>query len=439
MARMASILHFLVISLCCSFLFFLSESQTDPQSHGAPNTRNKPNLLVLPVQHDASSGLHWANIHKRTPLMQVPVLVDLNGKHLWVNCDQHYSSSTYQAPFCHSTQCSRANTHLCHTCVSASRPGCHNNTCGLMSSNPVTEETGIGELAQDVLAIQTTTNTRGSRLGPMVRVPQFLFSCAPSFLAQKGLPNNVQGVAGLGHAPISLPNQLSSYFGLQRQFTMCLSRNPSSNGAILFGDAPNNMRYNQDIFHDLAYTPLTISPHLGEYYIQITSIRINQHNVVPFNPTMLSSNPEGVMGGTLITTTAPYTVLHESIFETFAKLYANQIPRQAQVNAVGPFGLCFDSKRMGAAAPYVDLVMDKPNVVWRISGENLMVQARPGVTCLGIVNGGKNARAPIAIGARQLEENVVVVDLARSRLGFSTSLQSHGKKCADLFDFNNPA
>jgi len=431
-----SILHFLLISVFCSFLLVSSRHQQQP------NSNPKPNLLVLPVQQDASTGLHWANIHKRTPLMQVPVLLDLNGKHLWVNCEQHYSSSTYQAPYCHSTQCSRANAHTCHTCVSSFRPGCHNNTCGLMSANPVTQQTAMGELAQDVLAIYAIN---GPKPGPMVTIPQFLFSCAPSFLAQKGLPNNVQGVAGLAHSPISLQNQLSSHFGLKCQFTMCLSRYPNSNGAILFGDASNNMHFGQgnnynnknnpNLFNNLIYTPLTITQQ-GEYRVHVTSIRLNQHTVVPVSEPMLSSYPEGVMGGTLISTSVPYTILQHSLFEAFTQVFAKQYPRQAQVNAVAPFGMCFDSKRINQALS-VEFVMDRPDVVWRISGENLMVQPRNGVSCLAFVNGGLHPKAAITIGTRQLEENMMTFDLPRSRLGFSNSLNSHGMKCSDLFDFTN--
>ncbi|XP_004494958.1 basic 7S globulin-like [Cicer arietinum] len=436
-----SILHFLF----CFFLLVLSsESTTQTQSHSQSqqNSNSKPNLLVLPVQQDANTGLHWAYIHKRTPLMQLPVLIDLNGKHLWVNCEQHYSSSTYQAPFCHSTQCARANTHTCHTCVSSFRPGCHNNTCGLMSANPVTQQTALGELAQDVFAIYTT---RGPKLGPMVTVPQFLFSCAPSFLAQKGLPNNVQGVAGLAHSPISLPNQLSSHFGLKHQFTTCLSRYPKSNGAIIFGDAANNMRFgnnrnyknNPNILNNLIYTPLTITPE-GEYRMHVTSIQINEHTVVPVSGSMLSSYPEGVIGGTLISTSIPYTTLQDSLFETFVQVFAKQFPKEAQVNAVGPFGLCFDSKRINKAVN-VEFVLDRSDVVWRISGENLMVEAKSGISCLGIVNGGLKPKATISIGSRQLEENLLLFDLVESKLGFSNSLSSRGIKCSDLFDFNNNA
>ncbi|KAK2365073.1 hypothetical protein P8452_67904 [Trifolium repens] len=444
-----SILHFLLISLFCSFLLVSSSHQQQPYPKSKPShqqqpySKSKPNLLVLPVQQDASTGLHWANIHKRTPLMQIPVLLDLNGKHLWVNCEQHYSSSTYKAPFCHSTQCSRANAHTCHTCVTADRPGCHNNTCALMSANPVTQQTAMSELAQDVLAIYATN---GPKIGPMVTIPQFLFSCAPSFLAQKGLPNNVQGVAGLAHSTISLQNQLSSHFGLQRQFTMCLSRNPNSKGAVLFGDAPNNMHFGQgnnnynnknfpNIFNNLAYTPLTITQE-GEYRMHVNSIRINQHTVVPVSGPMLSNYPEGAMGGTLISTAIPYTILQHSLFEAFIQVVGKQYPKQAQVNAVAPFGMCFDSKRINQALS-VEFVMDRPDVVWRISGDNLMVQPQNGVSCLAFVNGGLHPKAAISIGSHQLEENMLMFDLAKSRLGFSNSLNSHGMKCSDLFDFTN--
>ncbi|CAJ1960896.1 unnamed protein product [Sphenostylis stenocarpa] len=419
---MASILHFLAISISCSFLFFLCES----------NSSTYPSfLLVLPAQKDASTGLHWTNLHKRTPLMQVPVLLDLNGNHLWVNCEQQYLSKTYQAPFCHSAQCSRANTHQCLSCPAAPRPGCHRNTCGLMSTNPVTQQNGLGELGQDVLAIHFTI---GNQLGPLFTIPQFLFSCAPSFLVQKGLPKNIQGVAGLGHSPISLPNQLFSHFGLQHQFTTCLSRS-ASKGAILFGDAPNNLNHAQDIFHDLVYTPLTITPQ-GEYNVRVVSIRINQHDLAPVNK--ISSTIVGHSGGTMISTSTPHMILQQSYYQSFIQGFAQLLPKQAQVKSVAQFELCFDSKKI-KSYPSVDLVMDKPNgPVWRIAGEDLTVQVQPGVACLAVVNGGMQPSAEIILGTHQLEEKLVVFDLAQSRVGFSTSpLSSHGVKCADLFNFVN--
>ncbi|XP_054816621.1 basic 7S globulin-like [Prosopis cineraria] len=413
---------FLRFLLLISLFFFSAESSYQPP---------KPNLLVLPVLKDASSGLHWAYIHKRTPLVRVPVLVDLNSRFLWVTCDQHYLSSTYTAPFCHSTLCSRANTHLCYSCASAARPGCHNNTCGLVSINPVTLQSGVSELAQDLLAIQTPPALAPSKPGSMVTVPQFLFACSPSSLLRKGLPNIVQGVAGLGNEPISLPLQLASHFGLQRRFTLCLSGDPGSNGFIFFGEQPNLLRPRLDISRDLVYTPLTVTPQ-GEYHVRVTSIKVNNQVVVPVSPSLVSALAKTTrrgLGGTMITTASPYTLLHSSIFEALVQVYANQIPKQGQVKAVEPFGLCMDWEKMNKV-PDVELVFNKASAVWRISGENLMVEVRPGVRCLGFVNGGDKPRAAITIGVRQLQDYLVVFDLARSMLGFSPSLLSRGAKCA---------
>lgn len=129
---MASLLHPLLIFLSFSSLVHSSQSQTRTR------TIFKPNKLVLPMQKDTSTGLHVANIY--SPLLQVPFVVDLNGQFLWKNCKQQYLSSTYYAPYCHSTHCSRANSHYCYTCLASTARlgGCHNNTCGLLVVNRVT-------------------------------------------------------------------------------------------------------------------------------------------------------------------------------------------------------------------------------------------------------------------------------------------------------------
>ena len=119
-------------------------------------------------------------------------------------------------------------------------------TRGLMVENPVTHQSAMGELAQDELLIQST---QGSNPGPMARVPQFLFTCAPSFLLQKGLPKNVRGVIGLGHAPISVPTQLDTHFGFQTKFALCLTSSTRSNGVIFFGDGPYYICIQVLIFH----------------------------------------------------------------------------------------------------------------------------------------------------------------------------------------------
>ncbi len=429
MARLLPILVFLFFN---SLIVLSSQSKPPPASF-------KPNKLVLPAYKDKATNLFTTNIHKRTPSLQFPFVLNLNGKFLWVTCDRKYLSSTYQAPYCHSTQCAKASTTpsaSCFSCSSHDRPGCHNNTCGLMTQNPVTHQNSMGELAQDVLSIQST---KGSNPGSFVSVPGFLFACASSSLLSKGLPRNVQGVAGLGHAPISLPTQLASHFGFTPKFALCLPSSTSNNGAVFFGDGPYYMcPGNTDISRSLTYTPLTISPR-GKYHVSVTQIRIN-NKVVPVNTALLTLNRQG-RGGTKISTIKPYTILEHSIFQSVTTYFANELSnyKVPRVKAVAPFGLCFDSRklsntRLGPKVPNIDLVLNNnQNVKWTIPGANSMVQAGPGVTCLAFVDGGVNKhRASMIIGAHQLQDNLLQFDLARSMLGFSSSLLLRGTSCSNF-------
>lgn len=433
---MASFLQFLLLFALSLHLVFVSADDQSSEAQTGIRTPPiiRPNKLVLKVQKDGATNLHVAQIFKRTPRVLVPLVVDLNGRLLWVNCENKYLSSTYNAPICHSAQCSRAGSHTCRTCSSKlpkARPGCHVNACGVMAVNPITQQSAMGELAQDVLSIPSTL---GSTAGPMVTVPQFLFACAPSTLLQKGLPKNVQGIAGFGHSQISLPTQLASNFGIPLKIAVCLASGPSQNGVIFFGDGPYNMLPGIDVSRQLTYAPLSIGRQ-GEYLINIQSIQIN-NKVVPLTTTRRSNQA-------MLSTTIPYTILEQSIFKALTQLYINQFQGVPQVPAVAPFGLCFDANKIkysktGPAVPSIQLVLDNQQKIrWTIFGQNAMVQARPGVMCLAMVNGGANPKAaPIVIGARQMEDNLVQLDLVKSRIGISNSLLLQGTNCAN-FNFNS--
>jgi len=409
--------HILIITIAIAIFFTLSTAR-------APF---KPNALFLATQRDNTTNLHVITLAKRTPRVPIPLVVDLNGKFLWVVCDQNYLSSTYNAPICHSTQCSSAGSHYCHKCSSSDkpRPGCHNNTCGVIITNPLTRKNAVSELAQDVVSIPASVN--GHQLA---NISHFIFACAPSSLLQgKPIPPaGVQGIGGLGHTPVALPLQLSSRLGFQPQFSMCLGSpvNTNPNGGIFFGNVPSNIRPKA-----LSYTPLTIGAQ-GEYFILIKEITIN-NKTVPFNTSLLSTTRG--FSGTMITTTTPYTVLQHSIYETFARFFANELSGVPQVKAIQPFGLCFNSSLLPptrVGAPNIDFVMHNRNVTWRVLGYDALVQVRPNVSCLAFVDGGSNTRAPITIGAFQLENNFLHFDLLRSRLGFNPSRLEQPIDCSKL-------
>lgn len=395
--------------------------------------------LVLPIRKDAATKLLVASIYGRTPLVPVGYVVDLTAPHLWVNCETNYKSSTFHEPKCGSAQCKVANTSFCHTCPITARPFCHANTCGRLLENPVSHQSTIGEVAQDVIALRSTD---GSNPGHLVRVPNFLFTCSPSALVERGLPKGVQGVAGLSQGHIPLQNQLASRLGLEPTFTMCIPSTTKGNGVIFFGsDGPYKFLPGIDVSRGLKYIPLTVSPFM-EYYINVKSIKINQKRV-PLNTSLLALTDIGTGGGTTFNTLLPYTILEGSIFKAIITFFARQLSKVPRAKPIAPFGLCYESKRfsstlLGPGVPSIDLLLEGNDAVWSIFGQNSMVEAKPGILCLAFVNGKNEYRASINIGTYQMQDIPLKFDLKRSRLGFGGPLSGLRTHCEN-FNFTTAA
>ncbi|RWR93720.1 basic 7S globulin [Cinnamomum micranthum f. kanehirae] len=408
----------------------------------------RPKALVLPVVKDSATNQYVTSINQRTPLVPVKLVVDIGGRYLWVDCDDGYVSSTYRPARCRSAQCSLANANGCGDCFSAPRPGCNNNTCGVSPENTVTRTSTGGELADDVVSLQSTD---GSNPGQVVTVPQFLFSCAPTFLLQ-GLASGVKGMAGLGRTRIGLPSQFASAFSLpRRKFAICLSSSTSSNGVIFFGDGPYVFLPGIDVSNSLIYTPLIINPVSTagsyvqgepsyEYFIRVKSIKVNE-NRIPLNSSLLSIDSNGI-GGTKISSVNPYTILESSIYKAVTDAFIRGT-NLTRVAPVAPFGVCFSSKnvgstRVGPAVSSIDLVLQNESVYWRIFGANSVVSVNDQVMCLAFLDGGSNPRTSIVIGGYQLENNLLQFDLATSRLGFTSTLFFRQTTCAN-FNFTSNA
>ncbi|KAL3849849.1 hypothetical protein ACJIZ3_011731 [Penstemon smallii] len=435
---MASSLGLFLSSLL--LLISLSHSQTS----------FRPDALVLPVRKDASTLQYVTRINQRTPQVSVDLVVHLGGQYLWVDCENNYVSSTYRPVNCRTAQCSLAQYTGCGDCSNGPRPGCNRNTCGVSPDNPFTRTATGGELAQDVVTVQSTD---GSTPGRSVTVPRFIFTCAPTFLVQ-GLASGATGLAGLGRARIGVPSQFSSAFSFGRRFAICLSSSTSANGVILFGDGPYTLLPNIEISQSLRYTPLFINPvstasayltgePSTEYFIRVNTIRVN-NNPIAINTTLLTIDSEG-NGGTKVSTVNPYTLMESSIYQTFTTAYIREAAARniSRVAGVAPFDVCFSSTnvfgtRVGPAVPFIDLVLQGQNAVWTITGSNSMVQVNDNTLCLGFLDGGLNPRTSIVIGGKQLEDNLLQFDLASSRLGFSSTLLGRQTTCAN-FNFTSSA
>ncbi|OIS98894.1 PREDICTED: basic 7S globulin-like [Nicotiana attenuata] len=397
-----------------------------------------PTTLYLPVTKDSSTLQYTTVIGQRTPLVPIKLTVHLGGISLWVDCDIGYNSSTYHPARCNSTLCSFAKSHSCGDCIFKPQiqPGCNNNTCYNWGENPlINTYMDRAEIAEDVLAI-------GSTPGILVTLPRFIFSCVDSSMS-KDLAEGVTGIAGFGHqSPVSIPNQLALDPRFARKFGICLSSSTSSRGVIFIGSGPYNF-YNPkkvDISNNLVYTKLITNPRAflqsSEYHIEVSSIRIAGKDV-PLNKTLLSINKKNGVGGTRIKTTTPFTILDNSIYNAVKTAFLMALPKN--VTIVEPpmkqFGACFSSKNIrntnvGPDVPVIDFVLHKKSAYWRIYGANSVVQVTKDVMCLAFVGEDQTWEPSIVIGGHQMEENLLVFDLARKRIGFSSSLKLQKTSCA---------
>ncbi|CAN0886869.1 Probable aspartic proteinase GIP2 [Linum grandiflorum] len=183
----SSILNLVLIS-CLLFCITTSDAQSS----------FKPKALVLPVTKHQTTLQYIAIINQRTPFIPLNLTLDLGGRYFWVDCEHRYVSSSYKPARCGSAECSLANSKSCTTeCYSTPKPGCNNNTCGLFPDNPLTQAASSGDLGQDIVAIQSTD---GSNPGEVAKVPNFLFSCAATYLLE-GLANGVRGFVDGGANP----------------------------------------------------------------------------------------------------------------------------------------------------------------------------------------------------------------------------------------------
>ncbi|CAN4113463.1 unnamed protein product [Withania somnifera] len=375
-----------------------------------------PKAIILPINKDLSTFQYVTQVYMSAHLAPIKFVVDLGGSFLWAECG---STSLKLVP-CNSLKCSMAKPN-----------GCTNKICGLHLENPFTEVVAIGELAEDIFAVEFIDEIK---TGSIASMHQFLFSCASTTLL-KGLAEGAKGMLGLGNSRIALPSQLSDTFGFQRIFALCLS---SSNGAIISGESPYLSLLGHDISRSMLYTPL-ISSKDGvseEYYINVKSIKINGKKL-PLDTSLFTMVGEG-HGGTKISTISPFSTMKSSIYKTFVEAYERFAMELTKVEPIAPFGLCFSTKgvditKVGPNVPTIDLVLQSEMVKWRIYGRNSMLKVSDEVMCLGFLDGGGvNQNASIVIGGHQLEDNLLEFNLGTSMLGFTSSLSMADTTCSDF-------
>ncbi|KAG2255152.1 hypothetical protein Bca52824_074446 [Brassica carinata] len=425
-------------------LFTFSLSSSSSLAKQSP----RPNALVLPITKDKTTLQYTTVINSGTsrdkpgtPLVAASLVFDLGGRHLWVETDTYYWSTSFQTSHCNSPMCYRAGSHGCSRCYSDYRPGCNADPCTLTFKNPVNGMVDTGDIASEVVFIQSTN---GSNTGRVVKIPSLVFSLGTRDLLN-GLANGTVGMAGMGRHPvIGLPSQFAKTFGFNRKFAVCLpSSSSGGRGVAFFGNGPYVFLPGIKI-SKLTTTPLLVNPVLVADPI-IYEPFVYGEKSPEYYIGALEDQPNHRIGGTKLSTVNPYTVLHTTIFKAVTSAFVREATARniTRVPSVKPFGPCFSTKnvavtRLGYAVPEIQLVLQSKNVVWRIFGANSMVSVRSDVICLGFVDGGVNAETSVMIGGLQLEDNLIEIDLAKNTLGFSSTLLERQTNCAN-FNFTSTA
>lgn len=305
-------------------------------------------------------------------------------------------------------------------CYKPSSPEYNSKTCTLQAENTISRISTSADLNEDVMGMKFWD---GVNSGSFAKSEKFLFLSAPNLLL-KSLANDVKGMLGLGNSRISLPSQFSTTFGFfNRKFSLCLSQ---SKGAIFLGGSP----FESQISNSMMSTPLISKKSSLQkgYYVDVSSVKISGKKL---------SSKKGVIEAK-ISTIVPYTLMESKIYGAFVESYVKEATSMnlSLVPSVSPFEVCFSSEgvensRLGPNVPTIDLVLQSEMVKFRILGRNSMVFVSDEVMCLGILDGGLNARDSIVLGGFQMEDYLMEFNLGNSMLGFSSLLMGE-KKCSDF-------
>ncbi|EMS51325.1 Basic 7S globulin 2 [Triticum urartu] len=252
--------------------------------------------------------------------------------------------------------------------------------------------------------------------------------------------------------------------GFGGKFALCLPV------FAIFGDSPVNLTAPGqapgyvDYTTIIPYTPLLTNPaNAAGYYIPVKSISVSWHEadaqaILPSGA--LELDPGAGTGGVVLSTTRPYMMMRPDVYEPFAKAFDDAFTRYIRdafaarargrnvpatsverVPAPKPFEICYNAGFMRLKRPSA---YDVPRIQlelgagatwknWTLYGDNYLVKV-DGALCLGILRMGPggmpvDGEPAVVIGAKQLENNLLVFDLEKQVLGFSMLLDFTLSSC----------
>ncbi|KAM0821311.1 hypothetical protein ACQ4PT_072332 [Festuca glaucescens] len=395
--------------------------------------------LVTAVTKDAATFLYSAPVMRNgQPGHQL--VLDLSGPIIWSTC-----ATNHRTMECNSVACMRAHRFHPPNCphTGYGMPDDDNPyrcKCTAHPHNPVCGDTVSGDVTRTALSANATDGRNPLRPVSFVAVT----SCAPESLLAK-LPAGAVGVAGLARSGLSFPAQVAGTQKVAKTFALCLPR--AGTGVAIFGGGPLFLiPAERPAITDMLAgdTPLRAYRGSPGYFISANKgIAMNQAQVP------LPEHSSLTIG---FSSTIRYTELRCDVYRPLIRAFDQAMGQSARVtppSAAAPFELCYDSSklsptRLGYFVPQVDLILDGGKN-WTVFGGNSMAQVDRHTACFAFVEmkegktgyGGRAAPA-VVIGGFQMEDNLVVFDEEKQRLGFSGLLTGRGFSCSN-FNFTIPA
>uniref|UniRef100_A0ACD5WJ02 Uncharacterized protein n=1 Tax=Avena sativa TaxID=4498 RepID=A0ACD5WJ02_AVESA len=398
--------------------------------------------LVTPITKDSATSLYIVS----APVVENDqitnhLVLDLSGPIIWSTCPDGYVKLG-----CTSLACMHAHRFHPPNCphTGYGKPRADNPRrckCTAHPHNPVS-----GDTASDDMTEFTTTINATDGKNPVKEVSFVVAtSCAPESLLAK-LPENVVGVVGLARSAVALPAQIADTQKVAKKFALCLPSGGAA-GVAIFGGGPLFLLPPErpDMMESLVgYTPLVKHGESPGYYISADrGIAVNQVQVPLDTPLVIG-----------LSSTTPYTKLRPDVYRAIITAFDKATSGLARIKpAVAPFELCYDSTQLGStrvgyAVPQIDLMLEGGKN-WVVFGANSMAQVNDHTACLAFVEmkqeeagyggGGGGTQAPaMVIGGLQMEDNLLVFDEEKQRLGFSSLLLFRQTTCSN-FNFTMAA
>lgn len=387
-----------------------------PCTFASDNNGGKP--LVTPILKDASTSLYTIPIKDSHPLV-----LDLAGPLVWSTCDASHQTFELYDPIC-----MVANQHTLPKCWMHDGHGkpFASTKCLVHPYNPLTGKCAVGDLTRIQLSASATDGQ--TQLYP-VALSAFS-SCAPDTLLSS-LPVGAAGVAGLSQSELALPTQVASTQKVAKIFALCLPR--GGQGAAIFGGGPFHLL--PPWLGDISPEPtIPFERNLGlsqGYFFKAKGISVNQE------PVPLNVN-EFVIE---LSTTAPYTALRPDVYRALVHAYDVATSGYARITPpVAPFEICYDLQkfsytRVGYGVPQIDLLLEGGGG-WTIFSANSFVEVNDRTACLAFVQmtqTADNGPTPaMLMGGHMMEDNLLVFDLEKGKLGISGLLWWFRTNCANF-------